>query len=135
MALDLHKNSPQIRILTDSAFSINALRNYAKDPLRYAHHPHKELIHQADAIIKMRDEYGLLTHIGKVKCHTGVTHNDGADAGARGVVDGDTLPDIIFTSADPPIGGLRPWPLIKVTHAEKNAVKTNSQTYMQISTR
>ena len=41
VALDLHKDSSQIQILTDSAFSINTLRNYAIDPLRYAHHPHK----------------------------------------------------------------------------------------------
>jgi hypothetical protein len=71
----------------------------------------------------MRDKYGLLTHIGKVKSHTGVTHNDGADAGARGVVDGSTLPDTIFTSTDPPIGGLRTWLLIKVTHADNKCSK------------
>jgi hypothetical protein len=107
VALDLHKDSSQIQILTDSAFSINTLRNYAIDLLRYAYHPHKEFLRQANALIKTRDENGLLTDIGKVKSHTGVTHNDGADAGAHGVVDGDTLQDIMFTSADPPIGGLR----------------------------
>ena len=31
---------------------------------------------------------------GKIKSHTCVTYNDEADAGARGVVDGDILPDI-----------------------------------------
>ena len=41
-------------------------------------------------------------------------------------MDGDTLPDIIFTSADPQIGGLRTWPLIKVTHADNKCSKTNS---------
>jgi hypothetical protein len=71
----------------------------------------------------MRDENGLLTHIGKVKYHNRVTHKDAADAGARGVVDGDTLPDIIFTCADPPIGGFRTWPLIKVAHLDKNCSK------------
>ena len=82
----------------------------------------------------MRYDYGLLTDIGKVKCHTGVTHNDGADAGARGVVDGDTLPDIIFTFADPLIGGLRTWPLISVTHADNNCNKnklTNLHAYLR----
>jgi hypothetical protein len=53
---------------------------------------------------------GYNTHIGKVKSHTGVTHNDEADTTARGVVEGQKLPDIIFTDADPPIRGLRTWP-------------------------
>ena len=122
-ALDLHKDSPQIQILTDSAFNINTLRNYGIDPLCYAHHPHKELLCKANGLIKVRDKKGLLTHIGKNKSHTGVTHNDGADAGARRVVSGDTLSDIIFTIVDPPIGGLRTWPLIKVTHADNNFSK------------
>jgi hypothetical protein len=120
VALDLHQKSPQIQILTDNALSTNTLRNYDIDSLRYTHHPHKELLRQANALIKTRDENGLLTYIGKVKSHTGVTHNDDADAGARGVVDGDTLPDIIFTDANPQIGGLQTWPLIKVTHADNN---------------
>ena len=123
VALDLHNNSPQIHILTDSAFSINTLRNLAIDPLRYAHHPHKELLREADALIETRDENGLLTHIGRVKSRAEVTHNDEADAGARGVVDGDSLPDIIFPDADPPIGGLRTWPMIKVTHADNYCIK------------
>ena len=58
-------------------------------------------------MIKLRDDKGLITHIGKVKSHTGVKYNDAADASAGGVVDGDLLPDIIFIAADPPIGGLR----------------------------
>jgi ribonuclease HI len=101
VALDLHKDSPQIQILTDSAFRINKLRNYAINPLRHAHHPHKELLRQANTLIKARDESGLLTHIRKVKSHNGVTHNDEADVGTRGVVDGYTLLDIIFAAADP----------------------------------
>ena len=108
----------------DSAFNINTLRNYAIDPLRYAHHPHKELLCKANALVITRDNNGLLTHIGKVKFHTGVTHNDEADAGARGVVDGDTPLDITFTSADPPIDGLRTWPLIQVTHADSGCSKS-----------
>ena len=134
VALDLHKDCPQIQILTNSAFSINTLRNYAIEPLRNDHHPHKELLRQANTIIKMREENGLLTHIGRVKSHTEVTRNDGADAGVRGVVDGDTLPDIRFTSVDPPIGGLRTWPLIKVTHADTNCSRnklTNLHTYLR----
>jgi len=123
VALDLHKDSPQIKILTDSAFSINTLRNYAIVPLRNAHQPHKELLCHANALIKTRDENGLLIHIGKVKSHTRVTHNDEADACARGVVDGGTLMDITFTSADPPIGGLRTWPLIRDTHDDNNCSK------------
>ena len=118
IALDLYKDSPQIQILTDSAFSINTLHIYAINPLRYAHRPHKELLRHANTLIKTIDENGLLTHIGEVKSYSGVTHNDEADAGARGMVDGDVLPDITFTSANPPIGGLRTWPLIRVTHVD-----------------
>ena len=44
-------------------------------------------------------------------------------AGARGGVDGDTLPDIIFAFADPPIGGLRTWPLINATDADNKCSK------------
>ncbi len=39
------------------------------------------------------------------------------------MVDGETLPDIIFTSADPPIGGLRTWPLINTTDADNKCNK------------
>jgi hypothetical protein len=107
----------------DSVFIINTLRNYVIDPFRYAQYLHKELLRQASTFIKTRDENGQQTHIGKVKLYTGVTHNGGADIGARGVVDRDTLPDIIFTSIDPLIGGLRTCPLIKFTHADNNCNK------------
>jgi hypothetical protein len=68
---------------------------------------------KANNHIQIREQLGLTTHIGKVKSHTGVTHNDGADAGARGVVDGDILPDITFTYAGPHIGGLRTRPILR----------------------
>jgi len=102
VALDLHKHLPQIRILTDSAFYINKFRIYAIGPLNCTHHPHKDTLHYTNNLIQTRDEQGLTTLIGKVKSHTGVAHNDGADARARGVVDGDKIPDITFTTADPP---------------------------------
>jgi len=47
VALDPHKHLPQIRILTDNAFCINTLRNYAIDPLNFTRHPHKDLLHYA----------------------------------------------------------------------------------------
>jgi hypothetical protein len=43
-----------------------------------------------------------MTLIGKVKSNTDVAYNDEVDDGARGLVDGDVLPDITFTTADPP---------------------------------
>ncbi len=58
---------------------------------------------------------GYSTHIGKVKSHTGVTHNDEANAAARGAVEGKTTPDITFADANPPIRGLRTWPQIRGT--------------------
>jgi hypothetical protein len=85
---------------------------------------HKELLRHDNALIKTREENGLLTQIEKAKSHTGVTHNDEADAGAREVVEEDTHPDILFTSADPPIGGLLTWPLIKVTHDDNKCSKS-----------
>jgi len=72
------------------------------DPINYKHHPHRELFLQANNLIKTRDHLGLITHVGKVKSHKGVTHNDAADACVRGVVDGDILSDITYTEADPP---------------------------------
>ena len=97
-------------ILTYSAFSINTISKYAIDPLCFTHHPHNELLQLADDIVRTRDNMGYNTQIGKVKSHTGVTHNDEADTTARGVVKGQQTPDIIFTIADPPIRGLRTWP-------------------------
>ena len=58
---------------------------------------------------------GYKTHIGKVKSHTGDTHSDEAETTARYVVEGHKTPDITFTDADPPIGGLRTWPQIRRT--------------------
>ncbi len=64
------------------------MRKYVIEPLSFNHHAHKELLQLADNIIRTRDNMGYNTHIGKVKSHTGVTHNDEADAAARGVVEG-----------------------------------------------
>ncbi len=70
--------------------------------LVYANHLHTELLRYANNLIKTRDDEGLTTHIGKVKSRTVVTYDDEADKGACGVVDGETLPNITFTAADPP---------------------------------
>jgi ribonuclease HI len=107
LALETNKHDHTLSILTDSTFSINTIRKYAIDPLSFNHRPHKELLQLADNIIRTRDDMGYITHIGKVKSHTGVTHNDEADTSARGVVEGQKPPDIFFTDADPPIRGLR----------------------------
>ena len=109
-ALDLYKHAPTLSILTDSAFGINNLGNYSSNPQNFTHHQHKDLLHIADNIIYTRDDLGYTTHIIKVKLHTGVTHIDEADEGARNVVEGAETPNIIFTSADPPIERLRTWP-------------------------
>jgi hypothetical protein len=106
-------DSPQLCILTDNVFNINTIRNYIIDPINYQHHPHRDLLMKANSHIQNREQLSLTTHIGKVKSHTAVTHNDAADAGARGIVDGDILPDITFTEVDPPIGGLRTWPITR----------------------
>jgi hypothetical protein len=61
----------------------------------------------------------------EVKSHTGAAYNDEKDAGARGKVDGDILRNITFTTADPPIGGLRSKP---VTYDDKNDSKSKLST-------
>jgi ribonuclease HI len=109
-ALETNKHENSLSILTDSAFNIKTIRRYAIDPLSFTHHPHKHLLQRADNIIHTRDDMGYKTHIGKVKSHTGVTHNDEADTAARDVVEGRKTPDITFSDADPPNGGLRTWP-------------------------
>ena len=68
---------------------------------------------------------GYSTHIAKVKTHTGVTYNDEADTAARGVVEGQRTPDVIFTDADPPIRGLRTWPQIRGTKKDKTPSTQN----------
>jgi ribonuclease HI len=115
LALEANKHDHILSILTNSAFSINTIRKYAIDPLNFNHHPHKDLLQLADNIIRTRDNMGYITHIGKVKPHTGVTHDDEADTAARGVVEGQKTPDIIFIDADPRIRGLRTWPQIRRT--------------------
>jgi ribonuclease HI len=102
VALDIHKDLPQIRILADSTFCINTFRNYAIDPLNFTHLLHKDLLHYTKNLNKTRDEQGLITLIRKVKSHTGVAYNDEVDAGARGVVAEDIIPDITLTATDPP---------------------------------
>ena len=106
-ALDLHRHAPSLSILTDSAFSINNLRNFSSQPHAFHNHQHKDLLKLADNIIRERDLKGYITHIGKVKSHIGVVYNDVADEGGRKVVDGKQRPDTTFTDAGPPIGGLR----------------------------
>jgi hypothetical protein len=86
--LDLYKHAPTISILTDSAFGINNLGNHFLDPHKFTHHQHKNLLYIADNINHTRDDLGYTTRIGKVKSHTGIAHNNKADAGARIVVEG-----------------------------------------------
>jgi len=57
VALDLHKNSPRIQILTDNAFSINMLRNYAID-------------HSATPTIPTKNSSAKLTHSSKLETKT-----------------------------------------------------------------
>jgi ribonuclease HI len=119
-ALDAHRHDPSLSILIDSAFSINNLRNFSSQPHAFHNHQYKELLKLADNIIREKDLKECTAHIGKVKSHTGVVYTDAADEGARSVVDGKTRPDITFTKADPPIGGMRTWPQIKTNKPVKS---------------
>ena len=106
------------------AFNIKNLRNFTSQPYAFHNHQHKKLLKLADNIIRERDLKGYTIHIGKVKTHTGVVYNAVADEGARSVVDGKKRPDITFTDADPPIGGLRTWPQIKINKLHKSTQTT-----------
>ena len=52
-------------------------------------------------------------------------HNETADKAARAVVGGESLPNITFEEADPPIGGLRTWPQIRLSPTNKPHQKTH----------
>ena len=113
VALRKARDRPALRILTDSLFCIHCLRNYITRPSQYKDHLHRHLLEATAALIKARDDAGLLTHIGKVKSHTGITYNDEADETAKLVASGKAEPDMVFDEYDPPVGGLRTWPFIR----------------------
>ena len=102
-----------VQILTDSLFCIYSIRNYIHNPYRYRHHLHKDLIKATTELIKVRDDAGLATHIGKVKSHTGVIYNDAADAAAKDVASQKMPANTVFDELDPPVGGLRTWPIVR----------------------
>jgi hypothetical protein len=84
--------------------------------------------------LRTRDSKQLRTLIGKIKSHTDIEYNELADVTARAVVDGDALPDITFTEADPPIGGLHTWPQIrKIARNKSDTIHkiTNLQTNIE----
>ena len=112
VTLNTYKDRPTLKILTDSAFCINSIRNYMSNPARYTDHLHQALLSYTDNILKYRHSRQFHTHIGKVKSHIGITYNEVADEGATSVVRG-IDPDITFSEADPPITGLRTWINIK----------------------
>ena len=106
IAVSLKKkiSQPDLRILTDSAFSIYTIRNFGTDPASYSYHLHVELLRYIDDIIRARDANGLHTHIGKVKSHIDIHYNEVADEAARSIATGDAEPDVTFSAADPPCG-------------------------------
>jgi hypothetical protein len=53
ITLELYQDSPQLRILTDNAFSINTIRNYINEPFNYTHHPHRDLLMKANNHIQI----------------------------------------------------------------------------------
>ena len=67
VALRQENTKGHIKILTESSFCINTIRNYTIDPPSYKHHLHKDLLHLTDQLLRARDPNQLQTHIGKVK--------------------------------------------------------------------
>jgi ribonuclease HI len=105
VALRQKNTEGRLKILTDSSFCINTIRNYTIDSTSYKHHLHKCLLHLVDQLLRARDTKHLQTHIGKVKSHTDIEYNESADTAARAVVNGEAPPDITFSEADPPHRG------------------------------
>ena len=127
IAVSLKKkiSQPDLRILTDSAFGIYTIRNFGTDPSSYSNHLHVEILRYIDDIIRARDANGLHTHIGKVKSHIDIHYNEVADEAARSIATGDAEPDVTFSAADPPVGGLRTWPLLMECKEDDEDVLTN----------
>ena len=72
-----------LKILTDSSFCINTIRNYRKDSASYKNHLHKYLLNLTDKLVRARDIKQLKTHVGKVKSHTGIEYNEAVDKAAK----------------------------------------------------
>ena len=106
VAIDKSLYWTHISILTDSAFSINSIRNYCHTPRRYQNNVHKALLHRILDMLKFREDHGLTTHLGKVKSHTEVHYNDVADRGAKSVTLGGTS-DVIYSDDNPLTTGHR----------------------------
>ena len=104
MDLKQENTEGHLKILSDSSFCINTIRNYTIDPTSYKHDLHKDLLHLTDQLLRARDREHLRTHVGKVKSHTDIEYNGSADSAARAVVDGEVVLDITFDEADPPSG-------------------------------
>jgi hypothetical protein len=55
VALRREDTQGHLKILTDSSFCINTIRNYAIDPSSYNHHLHKDILHLTDQLLRARD--------------------------------------------------------------------------------
>ena len=114
-----NKDAPLLSILTDSAFCIYSIQNYINAPASHQNNLHTALLEFISSLLRYREKSKFHTHFGKVKSHTGVAYNEVADMTANGVATGRiTEPDVIFTLANPPMGGLRTWPQ-KIVHNPK----------------
>ncbi len=92
ITIEQNKDIPQLKILTNNAVGINAIRSYLTAPLASENHPHNDILHHINIIIRQRDDLRLLIYIAKVKSHTDIQYNNKADLIARDVVDNRILP-------------------------------------------
>jgi len=101
VALKQENTEDHVSILTDSSFCINRIRNYTIDPAAYKQHLHKDLLKLTYQLLRYREFKNLKLHIGKVKSHTDVRHNERANKAARAVFEGEVEPDTTFEETDP----------------------------------
>ena len=66
-ALRMENTKRHLKLLTDSSFCINTIRNYTIDQASYNNRLHKDLLNLTDQLLKARETKHLKTHIGKVK--------------------------------------------------------------------